>query len=256
MASGIDEDESKPNETVEISTLPTISTTTTTEIIDQEMRTDTSSEKPVSETVATTANEPSKSDDKEEEYEPDDLNDTSKKKKLIEHTSQQLRKRLCLLKINELNDCRLKSIDNLNEQFFLENSLIYTNYDRWRTDLINMNLNTNQSNLNYKRLFVDYVNKNFKNYKEQFSQAETNICERFKLEKPLVKYNTNTDYLITSKSVLNPDSSKTASIAERAKHEAQILQRISALRKEGLLTIKRLPKLVEPPRLKTHWDFY
>lgn len=45
------------------------------------------------------------------------------------------------------------------------------------------------------------------------------------------------------------------SIAERAKHEAQILQRISQLRKEGLWSIKRLPKLVEPARPKTHWDF-
>ena len=44
-------------------------------------------------------------------------------------------------------------------------------------------------------------------------------------------------------------------IAERAKNEAQILQRITQLRKEGLWSIKRLPKLVEPQRAKTHWDF-
>lgn len=44
-------------------------------------------------------------------------------------------------------------------------------------------------------------------------------------------------------------------MVERAKHEASILQRISALRKEGLWSIKRLPKLLEPARPKTHWDY-
>lgn len=42
---------------------------------------------------------------------------------------------------------------------------------------------------------------------------------------------------------------------ERAKHEASILQQIAALRKQGLWSIKRLPKLVEPARAKTHWDY-
>ena len=55
--------------------------------------------------------------------------------------------------------------------------------------------------------------------------------------------------------MLTTSASKQLSIAERAKHEAQILQRISHLRKEGLWSIKRLPKLVEPTRPKTHWDF-
>lgn len=44
-------------------------------------------------------------------------------------------------------------------------------------------------------------------------------------------------------------------MAERAKHEASILQRITSLRKQGLWSIKRLPKLVEPSRPKTHWDY-
>ena len=44
-------------------------------------------------------------------------------------------------------------------------------------------------------------------------------------------------------------------MAERAKHEASILQRIASLRKQGLWSIKRLPKLVEPARTKTHWDY-
>lgn len=44
-------------------------------------------------------------------------------------------------------------------------------------------------------------------------------------------------------------------IFERAKHEAAVTARISELRKQGLWSAKRLPKLQEPPRPKTHWDY-
>ena len=44
-------------------------------------------------------------------------------------------------------------------------------------------------------------------------------------------------------------------VHERAKHEASILQRITQLRREGLWSIKRLPKLYEPKRPKSHWDY-
>lgn len=37
--------------------------------------------------------------------------------------------------------------------------------------------------------------------------------------------------------------------------EAQVMQRIAELRKEGLWSAKRLPKVQEPPRYKTHWDY-
>jgi E1A-binding protein p400 len=83
------------------------------------------------------------------------------------------------------------------------------------------------------------------------------------LEKPILL--TASDDKPSSTSLLSligskkPSSSQLSndkqSIAERAKHEAQILQRISQLRKEGLWSIKRLPKLVEPAHPKTHWDF-
>ena len=42
---------------------------------------------------------------------------------------------------------------------------------------------------------------------------------------------------------------------ERAKQEAQVMQRVAALRKEGLWTSKRLPKVHEPVRLKAHQDY-
>jgi len=44
-------------------------------------------------------------------------------------------------------------------------------------------------------------------------------------------------------------------IVERAKHEATVTARIAELRKQGLWSAKRLPKLQEPPRPKTHWDY-
>lgn len=44
-------------------------------------------------------------------------------------------------------------------------------------------------------------------------------------------------------------------IVERAKQEAHVVQRIAELRKEGLWSAKRLPRLQEPPREKAHWDY-
>ena len=40
-----------------------------------------------------------------------------------------------------------------------------------------------------------------------------------------------------------------------AKREADILKRVSELRKEGLWSAKRLPKVQEPSRSKSHWDY-
>lgn len=44
-------------------------------------------------------------------------------------------------------------------------------------------------------------------------------------------------------------------IVERAKQEAHVVQRIAELRREGLWSLKRLPKCQEPPRTKAHWDY-
>ncbi|KAK9881705.1 hypothetical protein WA026_017223 [Henosepilachna vigintioctopunctata] len=44
-------------------------------------------------------------------------------------------------------------------------------------------------------------------------------------------------------------------IVEKAKQEAFVVQRISDLQKEGLWSEKRLPKLQEMSRIKTHWDY-
>ena len=44
-------------------------------------------------------------------------------------------------------------------------------------------------------------------------------------------------------------------IVMRARHEADVMKAISELRKEGLWSSTRLPKVQEPSRIKTHWDY-
>lgn len=44
-------------------------------------------------------------------------------------------------------------------------------------------------------------------------------------------------------------------IVERAKQEAQVMHRVAELRKDGLWSARRLPKVQEPTRNKAHWDY-
>lgn len=44
-------------------------------------------------------------------------------------------------------------------------------------------------------------------------------------------------------------------IVERAKQEAYVMQRIAELRKEGMWSSRKLPKVQEPLRCKAHWDY-
>ncbi|CAG2100825.1 unnamed protein product [Medioppia subpectinata] len=44
-------------------------------------------------------------------------------------------------------------------------------------------------------------------------------------------------------------------IVEKAKQEAHVVQRVAELRKNGLWSGRRLPKVQEPMRRKTHWDY-
>lgn len=55
---------------------------------------------------------------------------------------------------------------------------------------------------------------------------------------------------------LNEDSeSAQREIVEKARQEATAMQRVAQLRKEGLWSARRLPKVSEPPRRKAHWDY-
>ncbi|KAM4707111.1 E1A-binding protein p400-like [Discoglossus pictus] len=51
------------------------------------------------------------------------------------------------------------------------------------------------------------------------------------------------------------DIQQDATVSKSLEQESHIHQRISELRKEGLWSLKRLPKLQEPSRPKSHWDY-
>jgi len=53
-----------------------------------------------------------------------------------------------------------------------------------------------------------------------------------------------------SSAVMTPEQ-----IVEKAKQEAYVMQRIAELQRDGLWTEKRLPKVAEPSRAKSHWDY-
>lgn len=50
-------------------------------------------------------------------------------------------------------------------------------------------------------------------------------------------------------------SSLNSSIVGQVRHESETLHRIAELRKSGLWSASRLPKVFEAPRKKSHWDF-
>uniref|UniRef100_A0A8C5XAF6 E1A binding protein p400 n=1 Tax=Malurus cyaneus samueli TaxID=2593467 RepID=A0A8C5XAF6_9PASS len=52
-----------------------------------------------------------------------------------------------------------------------------------------------------------------------------------------------------------PQENSQDKLAEQVKLENQIHQRVAELRKEGLWSPRRLPKLQEAPRPKSHWDY-
>ena len=56
-------------------------------------------------------------------------------------------------------------------------------------------------------------------------------------------------------SMLEQSFSSTEDIAVEAKKEAEVLKRVSELRKEGLWSLTRLPKVKESDRCKAHWDY-
>ena len=203
--------------------------------------------------------------------------DKKEEKELINSTTIQLKKKICLTKFNKLNAIRMQCIGDLSERFYLEKDFNYLNFHKFllnangqsiddedKADLDNITVKeqTNQE-------LRDYISKSFPDRLRQYD-LESKIAEKMSIEKPLLKSQITTDLVTTktpdvdgpSQSPMtqlnllienNQTSSKT--IAERAKNEAQVLQKITQLRKDGLWSIKRLPKLVEPQRIKTHWDF-
>ena len=44
-------------------------------------------------------------------------------------------------------------------------------------------------------------------------------------------------------------------LMEQAKYESLIVQQVACLKQKGMWSLKRLPKVKEPPRIKCHWDY-
>jgi hypothetical protein len=192
--------------------------------------------------------------------------DENAKQSLLKTTTEQLKKKICILKLKQLNDIRHECIDNLSEQFYLEKNLNYADMGKWKAELQQTVMANKGPNVDENTLKVsEFVQKRFTNNGDVLT-LEKSLANKFKCSLPLIEHSSNilsgssgvvaattssSSFAVTSTS--NKQQQQT--IAERAKHEAQILQRISQLRKEGLWSIKRLPKLVEPTRAKTHWDF-
>lgn len=162
---------------------------------------------------------------------------------LVAETTQQLKKKICLSKLKQLNTIRLQSFNNLNEQYYLEQNCNYLSYTKFLNSLNGVNLKLTND-------LKDFIQIKFPlDTKHDLMSLEQKIATKFTLNiiQPAQQPQ-------QSQSITNLDKQQ-QSIAERAKHEAQIIQRITQLRKEGLWSIKRLPKLVEPQRTKSHWDF-
>ncbi len=61
--------------------------------------------------------------------------------------------------------------------------------------------------------------------------------------------------ILRSHSTLSVSEVSHEDIVMRARHEAEVMKAISELRKEGLWSSSRLPKVQEPQRIKSHWDY-
>lgn len=94
--------------------------------------------------------------------------------------------------------------------------------------------------------------------KESRLESENNKSQSDSYRTELLKEQSNLSPTRISKVVeptITSAENHQKQIFERAKHEAAVTSRIAELRKQGLWSAKRLPKLQEPPRPKTHWDY-
>ena len=51
------------------------------------------------------------------------------------------------------------------------------------------------------------------------------------------------------------DVDKEGGKVERTKHEAMIVHQVAVLKQRGMWSLKRLPKVKEPDKIKNHWDY-
>lgn len=53
----------------------------------------------------------------------------------------------------------------------------------------------------------------------------------------------------------SPATQPADEMVEKAKQEAYVARRVAELARAGLWTERRLPRVLEPPRAKSHWDY-
>jgi E1A-binding protein p400 len=166
---------------------------------------------------------------------------------LIAITTEQLKKKICLTQFRLLNNIRNDCIAELAEKFYLENDYNYLHLDKWKPG----------------KETLDYIDTQFPT-KDNLIIIDKKLNQRFQLENKnlfrecSLKQNADTSAATADQNKVSSSSAQKENrltIAERAKHDASILNRIMQLRRDGLWSIKRLPKLVEPQRPKSHWDF-
>ena len=82
---------------------------------------------------------------------------------LIEATTHQLRKRICLDKLRALNSIRMQCMSDLSEQFYLENSFNYLNLNKFLSGSITatgFRLNEQTSQVNWFPHNITLLNSN------------------------------------------------------------------------------------------------
>ncbi|XP_063676027.1 helicase SRCAP-like isoform X3 [Bolinopsis microptera] len=143
--------------------------------------------------------------------------------------------------VNDLRNEIQKHQDNLRnhlaELFFLHND----------GNLLDINLWTNQSNP-----FLE-------NYIQQIKCASTDALPDLLEQVP-------TGHVMPKVEVKKEEHSSTpfmssmaalseGGVIEKAKHEALIVQQVAVLKQQGMWSLKRLPKVKEPDKIKCHWDY-
>ena len=149
-------------------------------------------------------------------------------------TTLTFRKKLCLKKFKQLVDIKQNLIETIAEHYYLKvNTKTYLDYPEWRLTTAT-------------KEYTDYLNEKLAAKNDiSILEAKINSSEN----------NQSTSIAVATTTTKFKYEYDQNAVHERAKHEASILQKIAGLRREGLWSIKRLPKLCEPKRPKAHWDY-
>ncbi|XP_050535331.1 helicase domino isoform X2 [Daktulosphaira vitifoliae] len=91
--------------------------------------------------------------------------------------------------------------------------------------------------------------------KQSIESQETSLPISTNKPIKLITSNSSIDDLPNFLALRQSNENQPDQVIERVKWEAQVLQRINQLQRDGLWSDRRLPKIYEPPRLKAHHDY-